>query len=305
VTQPRVSVIIATWNAREVLSRCLDSVEAQRVEGGVETIVVDNASTDGTAELLRDRSDRIRVLTNDRNAFYSGANNQAAAVARGSVLLFLNSDAELLERNAIERLASALEDPRVGLVGPRLVNPDGSLQPSCAAHPSVAGALILSTGLFRLLPDRIRARLTPAHWSHDRSIDTGWVKGAALAVRADVFERLGGFWSTMYGEEQDLAYRAQALGLRVRFESAAQVMHVRNFSLGQRWSDTERGARVAAAELAFLRKHYGAPRRLAIRAIMAAGFAARVTVHRALGHRGKAALYRTMAHVYMARRPSG
>jgi GT2 family glycosyltransferase len=301
VERVRVSVIIATWNACEVLARCLDSLDTQIVEGGFETIVVDNASTDPTQELLERYSDRIHVITNDHNARFSGANNQAARVARGEVLFFLNSDTELLAPDVLERLARAVEDPRVGVAGPKLVNPDRSLQPSCAGHPSVLAALLVASGLHRVAPDAVLARMAPQVWSHDRTTDTGWLMGAALAVRADVFRALGGFWSTMYAEDQDFAFRAQEQGLVVRFESSAEVMHVGNHSLSQRWSDAERAGRVANAELVFLRTHYGRLRGGAIRVIVWAGYAARALAHRALGRDLPAGVYSAMARVYASR----
>jgi GT2 family glycosyltransferase len=295
----RISVIIPSWNACDLLGACLDSVERQNVNGRFETIVVDNASTDGTAELLRRHTGRVRVISNAVNVGFSAANNQAAAEADGDVLLFLNSDVELLSDGVLEHLATLVEgDDGVGLAGPLLVNPDGSPQPSCAAHPSVHRALIVGSGLHRLLPNAARRRITPEFWSHDEPIDTGWVMGAALAIRADVFRRLRGFWPTMYAEDEDLAFRAQELGLRVRFDNAAKVMHVGNHSNTQRWSSPTRAARVAAAELSFLYAHYPRPRATAIRLITGAAYGARAITHTALRRAQPASVYRAMARVY-------
>jgi GT2 family glycosyltransferase len=294
----RLSVIIATWNAGAVLGRCLESLARQEVRGGFETIVVDNASTDDTPEVLARHADRIQVITNDHNAGFSVANNHAAELARGQVLFFLNSDTELLGPDVLERMAQAVEVPGVAMAGPLLVNPDGTLQPSCAAHPSIARALLMSTGLYRLLPERQMAVFEPGHWSHDSAIDTDWVMGAAMAVRADVFRELGGFWPKLYAEEEDLAYRAQGRGLRVRFDPSARVMHVGNFSLAQRLSDAERAATKADADLKFLRTHYPSRRAAAIRAIFGTGFAARAVAHTVLGNPGRAAVFRSMARAY-------
>jgi|SRR5215210_890323 len=296
-----MSVIIATWNAADVLGPCLDSVARQEVRGGLEVVVLDNASTDATAELLERYADEVRVVTNERNTGYGGGNNDAAPHARGDVMVFLNSDTELPAPDALERLASALEDPGVGLVGPMLLNPDGTLQPSCAAHPTLTRTVLLTSGAHRLLPDRLRARLVPHTWSHDHRRDTDWVMGCAFAIRAELFRELGGFWSTVYAEEQDLARRVQERGLRVRFEPAAKVVHVGNHSLGQRWSDPERAALVAAAEVAFLRRYHGRLRRAAIRSLVAAGHGARAIAHRVVGNVERAAVHRAMAGVYAGR----
>jgi GT2 family glycosyltransferase len=300
MAEPRVSVIIPSWNARDVLARCLDSLATQEVRGGFETIVVDNASSDGTAEMLRGRRDPFRVISNDENVGFSVANNQAAREARGAVLFFLNSDTELLSPDVLEVLARALEADGVAMAGPMLVNPDGSLQPSCAAHPSISRALIVGAGVHRWLPNAVLGRVAPEFWSHDAPIDTGWVMGAAVAVRADVFRGLGGFWPIMYSEEQDLAHRAQERGMRVRFESSVRVMHVGNHSNRQRWPSAVRAARIASAEISFLRAHYSRRRAAAIRAITGTAYGLRAIAHRVLRHEQAAAVYRAMAHVYAA-----
>jgi GT2 family glycosyltransferase len=198
-------------------------------------------------------------------------------------------------------LADAAEDPRVGLAGPKLLNPDGTLQPSCAGHPTILRAFLVSAGLHRLLPDALLRRVAPEFWSHGASIDTGWLLGAALAIRADLFRHAGGLWSTEYAEDQDLAYRVQQRGLAVRFVEPARVMHIGNFTLGQHRTDVQRAERVAEAELAFLRAYYSRPRATAIRALVWAGYAGRALVHRLGGRVQRAAVFRAMAHVYRAR----
>jgi GT2 family glycosyltransferase len=298
VNDVRGSVIIASWNAADVLERCLESVDRQELPGGFETIVVDNASTDGTAEILRGRADRVRIISNDENVGFSAANNRAAREASGDILFFLNSDTELLAPDTLARLADTVEEPGVGIAGPMLLNPDGTLQPSCAGHPGILRALLVGSGLQRLLPDRILARVAPQFWSHDRSLDTDWLMGAALAVRADVFRALGGFWPTMYGEDEDLAYRAQRHGMRVRFESSARVMHVGNQGNSQRWTEPERAARVAKAELVFLGSHVSWPRAATIRAIVSAGYVLRVVAHFLLRRRTTVRVFWAMVKVY-------
>ncbi len=297
---PRVSVIVVSWNAAPVLGRCLESLERQRVTGGFETIVVDNASTDHSAEILREHADEVRVITNEHNAGFTAGNNQGATAARAPVLFFLNSDTELLGPDVLERLADVLEEPAVAMAGPLLVRPDGSLQPSCVGHPSVIRALLIGSGLHRLLPDRLAMHVAPQFWSHDRPCDVGWLDGAALAIRADLLHELGGFWSSLYGAEENLAYRAQRRGLRVRFEPAAKVMHIGNFSLAQRQSESARAARVASAEMRFLRTHYGRWRASVIRMIVGSSYAVRVLVHATLGQRERARVFLAMARVYAA-----
>jgi hypothetical protein len=299
----RVSVVIPSWNAAAVLGACLDSVKRQELRGGFETIVIDDGSTDDTTKVLGEHPD-LRVISNEECLGFSVACNTGAAVARGEVLVFLNSDTELLTADALERLAQAAGRPDVGLAGPMLVNVDGTLQPSCAAFLTVRTALALMTGLHRLLPDRLLPRVAPHRWSHDRSRDVDWFKGAVVTIRADLFRDLGGFWPSLYGEETDLAFRARERGLRVRFERSARVMHVGDHSLGQRLSDADRAARVVNSEVLFLRTHYRPGRAIAIRAILTAGYASRAALNALLGHRRRAAVFREMTRV-VASRSSG
>jgi GT2 family glycosyltransferase len=299
--QPAVSVIIAAWNAEQVLGACLDSVLAQEIDGGLETIVVDNASTDGTRALLAEYGDRVTTIANESNVGFSAACNQGAREARADILFFLNPDTELLAPDTVARLAAVLGDPAVGLAGPMLLNPDGSLQPSCAPQPSIRTALVVSSGLHRILPRRWLARVAPQFWQHDRPLDTGWLMGAALAIRAELFSEVGEFAPVMYLEDQELARQVARRGLRVRYDNSARVMHVGNYAGAQRWSDPEREARVAHAELIYLQAHCGRVRATAVRTIVWSGYVLRGALHAALGHGSRAAVFRSMARVYAGR----
>jgi GT2 family glycosyltransferase len=298
----RHSAIVVSWNAAEVLDRCLASIARQEVRGGLETIVVDNASTDGTAEVLARHAEHVRVIRSEHNLGFSLGNNRGAEAAQGEVLHFLNSDTELLAPYVLERLARAIAEPGVGLAGPRLEYPDGSLQPSCTAQPTVLRALAVESGLHRVLPNALLARVYPRLWSHDETRDMGWLVGAALSIRADLFRALGGFWPIQYAEEQDLARKVEERGLSVRFVHDARVMHVGNVSNRQNWSSPQRAARTAAAERAFLAEHYPPAQAAAIRAINVAGHTARALVLRALGERERAAVYASMARALLTPR---
>jgi GT2 family glycosyltransferase len=297
----RHSVIIVTWNAAAVLDRCLASVARQTVGGGLETIVVDNASTDDTEAVLRRHAEAgaVRVIRNDENLGFSGGNNQGAEAATGEVLHFLNSDTELLQNDALQRLGEALSSEGVGMVGPRLVQPDGALEPSCTAHPTVAASLVVAVGLHRVLPDRTLARVYPRAWSHDETRTMDWLVGAALSLRADLFRAVGGFWPIQYGEEADLARKVQDRGYTVRFVHDVAVMHVGNVSNQQRFSSPQRARRAARAEVIDLDRHVGGTRAAAIRAIVGAGHAGRAAVLALLAEPERAAVYRSMAGVYL------
>jgi GT2 family glycosyltransferase len=242
----------------------------------------------------------VITISETENVGFSVGNNAAAERASGRVLFFLNSDTVLLDPDVLAKLAEVAERPGVALVGPRLENPDGSLQPSCAGHLGVGRALLLSSGVHRLLPDSALARVSPEHWSHDSARDTDWLMGAAVAIRADLFAELGGFWPTLYAEDTDLAWRAQRRGLRAVYEPSVRVMHIGNHSLAKRHDAAQRAERVARAEVAFLRAHFSPPRAAAVRAITLAGLGARAVAHRLLGRTERAGVFRAMARVYRA-----
>jgi GT2 family glycosyltransferase len=298
VDRLRGTVIIPSWNAGAVLGPCLDSLARQELPGGFEVIVVDNGSTDETGAVLDRRADSVRVIHNDRNVGYAVANNQGAAEANGDVLYLLNSDTEMLARDVLALLADAAESPEVGLAGPKLLNPDGTLQPSCAAHPTLTRSLVVGSGLYRVMPQEVRRRVAPEFWSHERSIDTDWLLGAMLCIRRDLYAEIGGLWTTEYAEDEDIAFRVQQRGLAVRFVEPARVEHIGNFTLGQHRSDAQRAARIARAELAFLRAHYTRPRAAAIRVLVWFGYAGRALVHRLLGRSSRAAVFSGMARTY-------
>ena len=295
----RVSVIIPSWNSASVLDRCLESLKRQELRGGFETIVIENGSTDDTPAVLERHADEIRVIAHPHNAGYAYANNEGAHHARGEILFLLNADTELLTPETLALLVEAVEQPGVAMAGPMLLNPDGTLQASCAAHPTVVRTAVVGSGLHRALPQAALLRMAPEFWSHDRSIYVDWLLGAALAVRADAYREVGGMWPTLFAEEQDLAYKLQRRGFRVRYVRGARVMHIGNYSLGQRVSNAQRAAGVANAELVFLRAHYPRWQGAAIRAIVGIAYGVRAMVHGVLRD-DKAAVYRKMTRVYVA-----
>jgi GT2 family glycosyltransferase len=304
---PACSVIVVNWNAADVLPACIESVFSQHLPEPAELIVVDNASDDGSLELLSRLAPRVKTIRNDENVGFSRACNVGARAASCEVLFFLNPDAVLLGQDTLGLLLGELRSPTVGIAAPKLLGADGALQPTCARFPAASGALITTTGANRLLPDRARARLAPTSWSHGWSIDADWVKGAAMAIRSTVFWRLGGFWreTFMYAEDLDLCYRVHRAGLRVRFVEPARVMHLDDYSADQRWTDGERIARSAWGELVFLRVHRSRAHAALIRALTVLGSAIRAVVLRLLGRAPRAQEYLTIAKVHLTGRAAG
>jgi N-acetylglucosaminyl-diphospho-decaprenol L-rhamnosyltransferase len=229
------------------------------------------------------------VALQDNTGFGRG-NNLGARALRGKAYLFVNSDAFVHERGSVERLLSALDDEHVGLAVPRLLNPDLSLQPSVVPAAAPLPELVRSSGLSRFLPNRLQPMLG-THWDHGESRSIQAATGAVIAVRADLWERLGGFSETriMYGEDLDLFWRARKLGSQVRFVAEAEFVHVSNASAGSRWTEPERAERVARAQAAMIREHMSPLRATVTLVFMSLGVGLRALYQRARGDRTSSA----------------
>jgi N-acetylglucosaminyl-diphospho-decaprenol L-rhamnosyltransferase len=273
-----LGVAVVSYNTRDVLATCLVSLVSEGVE---DVTVVDNGSTDGTAELVRDRFPNFRLKINEGNRGYGAAANDAMRSSPCAALLVLNSDT-VVDAGALASLTAYLSaHPEAGLVGPRLVNPDHSLQPSCFPFPGMIDALVSETGIHRLL------RLIPGlrelflrTWSHDRARRVPWVLGAALAIRLSAFAAVDGFDEEifMYGEEVDFARRLAAAGYETHFTPAATVMHIGGASSGDQLATYP--ARVAATRR-YLQRYASLPNRLGFLSVMRLVVAARLIRDRA------------------------
>lgn len=224
-----IAAVVVSYNTRDLLRSCLASIRAEGIE---EVVVVDNASMDGSPEMVRSELPGVRLLANRHNPGYGGAANQGIAACHAPCVLLLNGDT-LLGPGAPARLAAWLDrHPRAAIAGPRLVNPDGTLQPSCFPWLTPFNVLALNTWLNR--PARLLPRFRPT-WRGTPSRDGHWVKGAALAIRREAFDAVGGFDESyfMYAEELDLCHRLHAAGWEVHYAPEATVVHVEGASTDQ------------------------------------------------------------------------
>lgn len=247
-----VSVVVVSYNTRDLLERCLLSVQAQP-ELGVHTIVVDNGSGDGSTELVRERFASVQLHELRENVGFARANNVGFEHCRGDYVLLLNSDA-FLEPGALgELLAAAARHPRAGAVGARLHNVDGTLQRSAWPFPRGGRLMLEAVGLHRPLR-RLGLIEDLGTWEHDEERCVDFVIGACLLLRMDAVAEVGGFdeafW--LYGEEADLQRRMAARGWEVVFTPAAVATHVGGASSG---ASRVRLRHFYAGQRRFLRKH--------------------------------------------------
>jgi GT2 family glycosyltransferase len=236
-----LSIVIVSWNVREDLRECLQSLlreEGSRLESGeIEIIVVDNASTDGTAEMVNLEFPQVKLLVNSQNLGYTKANNIGINHSRGKYILLLNPDT-IVHQGALQALIDCAEShPEAGIIGAKLLNPDGSVQRSARSFPDIGAGLFRNTFLGRLFPNNPFVRrylLTDFGYDEVREVD--WVSGAAMLVRRDLIERIGGlderFWA--YCEDVDLCWRAWQAGYKVLFCPNAVITHKVGRSSDQR-----------------------------------------------------------------------
>lgn len=230
---PALSILIVSYNTREMTLDCLRSVYEQTRDVSFEVLVVDNASTDASADAIAAKFPQVRLWALDDNLGFAGGNNFAAQHATGDWLLLLNPDTVVLDR-AIDRLVEFAErrqtdDPAYGIFGGRTLFGDRSLNPtSCWNRPTVWSMVCLGTGLLSVF--RKSSIFNPEAmpgWKRDSVRDVDIVTGCFFLLRRELWNRLGGFDPAffMYGEEADLCLRARQRGLRGLICPDATIVH--------------------------------------------------------------------------------
>ena len=259
---PELSVIIASRDRRERLAACLQSLQDTVRETSFEVVVVDDASSDGTAALLAERFPAVQVIRREQPASWTVTNNQGVAASRGSLLLLLNDDTKLLE-GTVDRLVAFLrEHPRAGVVTPVILNADGSVQPTVRHFPSLGQALAQSLDLHRLLPgNRATGRYYGAGFDYTRTQPAESVGSTCYLMRRACYDAIGGFDEGFPANFSDLEmnWRVREAGGEIWLLAEAQVIHYGGATLGllnlRQIGEFHRGM------LRMYRKHY-APRRL-------------------------------------------
>jgi GT2 family glycosyltransferase len=224
-----ISAIIANYNGAALLPRCISALREGAGSRTLEIVLVDNASTDGSADLPCLRGDDVRVIRLDENAGFGRANNIGAEAASGAHLLLLNTDC-FVRPGLLDALAARLEgDGGCAVAGPRLLNRAGTLQPSCHNFPAPMVLFLEQSLLWKALRrvPVLRHRLHIAS-PHNRPEEVDWLLGACLLVRAEAYYEVGGFDPAFYfyWEEADLCMRLQKAGWAVAFEPLAEAVHL-------------------------------------------------------------------------------
>ncbi|UBF29133.1 glycosyltransferase family 2 protein [Kovacikia minuta CCNUW1] len=229
---PIISIILVNYNGADIVGECLRSLEQFLQSYPYEVIVVDNASQDGSPDLIEHTFPWVQLLKQPENRGFGAGNNIAAKVARGEFLLLLNTDTQMTS-DILPHLIRQIKDyPDVGIIGPQLLNPDGSLQLSTAWKISIVGEYQTLKQQKDYQEPKHQASITQK-FKALQEVDI--VVGAAFFIRKALFEQLGGFDENffMYFEESDLCQRARNLGWKILYTPEISVIHIRGHSVNK------------------------------------------------------------------------
>lgn len=260
MSDPILSIIVVSFNTKELLAGCLASIRRCPPPVSFETIVVDNGSTDGSPEMAAKQLPEAHLLVNPDNRGFAAANNQALPIAKGEIILFLNSDTCLLENSLPPLLRRLTEQPRVGIVGPTEQFENGTAYPTICPAPDLRFLFLTHTGLRQHF--YTNPRLNPYRQIWERAYRDGepvavdWLSGACLMVRRKVLDEVGPFDEGyfFYMEETDLCERTRKAGWIVEYVPQGRIIHHGGGS-----SEKTRGGLLTlsgtVSELRYFRKH--------------------------------------------------
>jgi GT2 family glycosyltransferase len=271
-----LTVIILNWNTRNDLNVCLTSIFEQTFRHDIEIIVADNASQDDSREMVRTDFPRAKLVEHITNLGFCAGNNRAIPQNPGRYVLFLNADTRVTPCALDSLIEFADSNPTAGIIGPKLLNQDGSLQYSCRRFPNLGAGFFRNTPLGRLFPkNRFTQDYLMTDWDHATVRDVDWVSGAALMIRRETLEQIGGFDEGfyMYCEDVDLCYRANQAGWRVAYFPDSVIYHI----IGR--SSDQVPARATyyfhTSMYRFYKKHYARATPLLVRPLIVPGLIAR------------------------------
>ncbi|HEX3050094.1 MAG TPA: glycosyltransferase family 2 protein [Aggregatilineaceae bacterium] len=250
-----LSILIVSWNVADLLADCLDSIRADGLQ--LEVIVVDSASADHSVELIRERYPWVRLFAQDQNIGFTRGNNLALEQAQGRYVLLLNPDT-VVHGDALQKMVNYLDQhPGVGIVGPHVLNEDGSTQSTRRRFPTFLTAIFESTWMQGYAPKRLLDHFYVADQPDDGTFDVDWVQGCALMARREVYEKIGpldvGY--VMFSEELDWCKRTKEAGWRVVYVGEAAITHYGGRSTEQ--VPTNKHIYFQQSKIRYFRKFHG------------------------------------------------
>ena len=223
-----ISIIIVTWNSQEFIRNCLDSIFLLPDKVGYEIMVVDNGSSDDTPKIVQEFYPKVNLIENRENLGYAKANNQGMEESQGKYILLLNPDTQLME-NSLASMYEFMEgNPWVGALGPKLLNPDKSIQPSCREFPSFSTLIWEFSGLsIAFHKSRIFGRWRMGYFTFDQPREVDQPMGSCLMLKRETLNDVGFFDENfpMFFNDVDLCFRIKNAGWKIYFFPNAQVIH--------------------------------------------------------------------------------
>lgn len=229
-----LSIIIVNYNVKEFLQNLLHSIEKASSNISKEIIVIDNASDDGSVEVIKDKFPSVNLIENKINVGFGRANNQGLAVAKGKYILFINPDC-IVSEDTFDKMISFFEShPYCGLAGCKILNSDGTLQLACRrSFPGPWTSFTKVTGLSNIFPtSKIFARYNLTYLDKNKTYEVDAVSGSFMMIRKEVYQKTNGFDEQffMYGEDLDICYRVQQKGYKVFYVHSTQIIHYKGES---------------------------------------------------------------------------
>jgi len=275
-----VTIAVVSWNTRDLLARCLDSMRVDVEAGRAAVTVVDNGSMDGSPDLVRSDYAWAELIEPDENLGFGRAVNLVAARTSSPWLAAANADIELTPGALETLLDAATAHPDAGAIAPRLILPDGSTQQSVHRFPSPGLAAVFSFGIHRLNRRLADHLCIDGYWDPDRRRDVDWARGAFLLMPRRSYEEVGGFDESqwLYAEDIDLSWRLKQAGLSTLYEPGARVHHALHASTRQVFDDLEENQRHIDASYAWLARRRGPGRARLTAALFTLGAGLRVLI---------------------------
>jgi GT2 family glycosyltransferase len=312
---PDLSIIIVSWNVRELLRTCLSSIDSARnLEMhalSIEVIVVDSGSGDDSQEMVKNEFPWVRLLAQKENVGFPKGNNIGLREAKGRTVLLLNPDTEIIG-DALQQMVKYLdENSGVGAVGAQLLNPDGSVQSSKRRFPTLTLAAFESTWLQSLAPRSLLRHYYIEDSPANATMEVDWLVGACIAVRKEVIEKVGRLDEAyfMYSEELDWCRRIKGAGWGIVYLPSAKILH--HVGKSSQQAVTERHINFQRAKLRYFRKFHGRPSATFLRAIILSNYMSQLcweAIKGLLGHKRPLRRQRVRAYWKVLRsglRPAG
>src|SRR3990170_171519 len=224
-----VSIIIVSWNTRDILRNCLASVFRNILESSCEVIVIDNGSSDGSVGMVQKDFPQVILIKNKENKGFAAANNQGIRIATGRYILLLNSDTIVLGDAISKTIQFADSEPQAAVVGCQILNTDRTIQQSCFMFPSILNMLLAITYMYKIFPrSKYLGRERMTWWDHSDLREVDVLKGCFMLVRRESIEQIGVMDEQffIYGEETDWCWRFKRAGWKCIFAPVGQIIHL-------------------------------------------------------------------------------